>query len=206
MSGFSRTTGAGESRPFSQVPARRLTLVRHSIPDIRAEVPASQWRLSPEGLTLARAFAAQLEPGNADSIGTSTEPKAVQTAEALAEVWKLPVEQLAGLHEHERPVPRMLAREQFETTIRELFARPSELVFGAETADAARERFINAVRTVVERTDRDLLLVSHGTVIALFVAAHTDVNPFEFWKQQEMPCAVTFVLPGLTCEGITLPH
>ena len=186
--------------------ARGLVLVRHSLPNIRADVPAAFWNLSTEGIARARTFATRVECGSADRIFTSADPKAVQTADALAGMWKLPVEEVAGLHEHERPEPRMMSGEQFEATIRDLFARPSRLVFGAETADAARLRFTAAVMRLVDRTDRDVIVVSHGTVISLFAAAHAGVDAFEFWKQLDMPCAVRFGLPELRLQRLTMPR
>jgi broad specificity phosphatase PhoE len=179
---------------------RRLILVRHSVPETRPDVPPASWHLSADGITRARAFATRIDPRTADRIFTSSEPKAVQTARVLGECWNLPVEEAHRLHEHERPVPGLLTREQFEAHIRQLFARPTELVFGAETADAARARFDAAVQQLVRRTDGDILIVTHGTVIALFVAAHSGVEPFAFWQQQKMPDAVAFALPGLKLE------
>ena len=184
--------------------ARRLMLIRHSVPDIRPEVAPALWDLSPDGIARARAFATRVEPGTADRILTSAEPKAVQTARVFAECWNLPVEEVSGLHEHERPEPRMLPRERFEARVRELFARPTELVFGAETADTARVRFTDAILRLVRRTDRDVVVISHGTVIALFVAAHSDVDAFTFWFQLQMPCAVTLALPELRLEELAV--
>ena len=40
------------------------------------------------------------------------------------------MQKIDGVHEHQRPAAQQLTREQFEGKIRELFARPSELVFG----------------------------------------------------------------------------
>ena len=85
----------------------------------------------------------------------------------------------------------------------EVFARPSEVVFGAESADDARRRFTTATLQLVHRTVSDLVIVSHGTVMALFVGAETGIEPFPFWKRQEMPFAVTLTLPDLSLEEIT---
>jgi hypothetical protein len=59
---------------------------------------------------------------------------------------------------------------------------------------------------LVAQTDRDLVVVSHATVIALFVSVHSDSDPFELWQQQPMPCAVTLALPEMTFEGLTRPQ
>jgi broad specificity phosphatase PhoE len=180
---------------------KRLILIRHSVPDIRRDTPAAQWRLSADGVTKARALARSLEP-TAVRVFTSVEPKAVETARALADEWGLETEEAAGLHEHERPHAQMLTREEFERRVRELFSRPAEVVFGAESADEARRRFTMAVMRLIARTDGDVVVVTHGTVLTLFVAETTGVEPFAFWKKLSMPCAVVLRLPELTLESI----
>ncbi len=182
------------------VPPRRLILIRHSLSEVDALVPVALWRLSPEGIARASAFAHRLEPGNADRLYTSPEPKALHTARILGAAWTIPVEELAGLREHERPEAGILPREQFEERVRNVFARPSEVAFGAESADAALERFDATVASLLERSHRDVVIVSHGTVIALFVGKHTGTDAFEFWKQQQMPFAVMLQLPTLRLE------
>jgi broad specificity phosphatase PhoE len=94
----------------------------------------------------------------------------------------------------------MLSREAFDQSIRDLFAQPRTLVFGAETADAARRRFAIALMRLVARTAGDVLVVTHGTVLTLFVAETTGVEPYAFWKRQQMPFAVSLTLPDLRLE------
>ena len=172
-------------------------LVRHSLPEIRRDVPAAQWGLSDAGRTRATAFARHVDPGSARTVFTSEEPKAMQTGAALASAWGLDVQAIPGLHEHERPKAQMLSREQFEDRIRQMFARPSDLVFGAESAERARRRFTTALMRLFVRSSEDVIVVSHGTVMTLFVAEATGVDPFAFWKKLEMPCAVTLSVPEL---------
>ena len=191
-------------RPFDSAQGRRLVLVRHSVPEIEREVPAASWQLSEAGKTRAAAFARQLDPGSARTIFTSEEPKALETARALASVWALPVEAVPGLQEHERPVAQILTRERFEERIRQMFARPLEPVFGTETAEHARRRFSLALMRLIARSADDVVAVSHGTVMTLFVAEATGVAPFALWKSLEMPCAVTLTIPGLQITGAIL--
>lgn len=173
----------------------QLILIRHSIPEVRPDAPPSTWHLAPEGVARAKTFAARIDLSRASRIFSSAEPKALETARVLGEAWQLPVEQVTGLHEHERPETRIVPPAQFEANIRALFARPSEIVFGSESADAARQRFTTAVAGLVERHHGDVAVVTHGTVMALFVAAHTGRDAFELWKQQQMPCAALLTLP-----------
>jgi broad specificity phosphatase PhoE len=176
------------------------------MPEIRRDVRASDWHLSEAGLARASAFARRVDPGTATTVFTSDEPKALQTAGALCCTWGLEVESTPGLHEHERPEAQMLSRDQFESCIREMFARPTELVFGAETADRARLRFTIAVMRLIARTTGDVVAVSHGTVITLFAAEAAGVEPFAFWKRLEMPCAIEFSIPDLAMTRYTGPE
>ena len=58
----------------------------------------------------------------------------------------------------------------------------------------AQERFSQAVEAVLEKyKDDNVGIVAHGTVITLFVAAHTRIEPFAFWKQLGLP---SFVVMG----------
>ena len=180
---------------------RSLILVRHSLPVLRRDVPAADWHLSPEGVLRAREFARRLLRTDAACVFTSTEPKAIETAQAIAGELNVPVEQAPGLHEHERPEAQLLSRESFEQRISDLFARPDELVFGAETAAQARKRFTMAVMRLVARGPGDVIVVTHGTVMALFVAEVTGIEPFAFWKRQQMPCATRLKLPELQIDG-----
>lgn len=174
---------------------RRLILIRHSQSAVRPDLPPAQWHLTPEGVTRARALAARVDPGDASRIFSSSEPKALETARVLGEVWTLPVEEVPGLHEHVRPANGIVSAEEFEATIAALFARPSEIVFGSESADAARQRFTAAVTALVARHAGDIVIVTHGTVMALFIASHTGQDAFHLWKQQQMPCVTTLTLP-----------
>lgn len=179
---------------------RSLVLIKHSAPQIHADVPPADWRLSDEGRARARELALRVDPGNARVVFTSREPKATETAAILAEAWGLELRPADGLHEHERPARGLMAREVFDERIRSLFARPSEQVFGTESADEARRRFTAALMRLIASTQDDIVVVTHGTVLTLFVAEATGVEPFTFWRRLALPCAVTLSLPELKFE------
>ena len=181
---------------------RRLILVRHARPEIDRAVPAAEWPLSTAGAASAAQLARRIAHDGVTRVFTSVEPKAVGTARALAAVWEVAVEEVQGLHEHERPEAQWMSREEFESRVRELFATPAECVFGSESADAARRRFTAAVMRLLPRTHGDIVVVSHGTVMTLFVAAVAGLEPFAFWKSLGMPGAVALSLPELTLAGV----
>ena len=76
--------------------------------------------------------------------------------------------------------------------------QPSRAMLGNESADAARARFAAAVDSEVASLEpgTNLVVVSHGTVMALFVAAYNPVNAWDLWKRLACTDTVVLALPG----------
>lgn len=178
---------------------RRLILVKHSLPDIVAGVRASEWRLSDEGRRRCIPLAERLAVYQPTVIVASEEPKAVETGQIVAERLGLPFETAPGLHEHERPkVGHLGTHEQFVAQAIRLFEHPGELVFGSETADQAHTRFAHAIAHALERfTDGNVIVISHGTVMTLFIARTNRLDPIPFWKSLGLPAFAILSLPDL---------
>ena len=177
---------------------RKLILVRHSLPVISSEQPASQWQLSEEGRRRCERLGELLAPHRPGAIFTSTEPKAIETGQIVGKQLGIPVEAALDLHEHERPGTGVSTVEQFQAKVARLLQYPGESVFGAETGDEARERFSAAVDNVMrQHPDGNLSIVSHGTVITLFVARAAGIEPVPFWKELGLPAFVVLSYPSL---------
>lgn len=177
---------------------QKLILVRHSLPVITGEQPASQWQLSEEGRRRCERLAELLAAHRPSAIVTSTEPKAIETGQIAGERLGIPVEAAPNLHEHERPGTGLDTVEQFEATVARLFENPGELVFGAETGDEARERFSAAVDDAMKQHPAgNVVIVTHGTVITLFVARVAGIKPVPFWKGLGLPAFVVLAYPEL---------
>ena len=162
----------------------RLLLVKHAVPDIQPNVPAKKWRLGEQGRKQSARLAEALRLYNPSAVVTSDEPKAVETGRIAAEALELSFSSAPGLHEHDRAgVPYLDHPDDFRAAVKKFFERPVERVFGNESADEAKRRFIRAVETVLEsRPDETVVLVAHGTVNTLLVAAHNGLEPFALWK------------------------
>lgn len=168
-----------------------LILVKHSVPEIEADRPAHTWRLSQEGRLRAQRLAEELESFAPEVIVSSNEPKASETAEIIANQLKLDLQIIPGLQEHDRSNVTYLPHDAFETAVRELFKRPEERVFGGETASEAHARFYRTVHTILnEYKNKTVVIVSHGTVISLFVSRLTGSSDFELWKKLGLPSFV----------------
>lgn len=185
-------------------PPRKLVLVRHSVPEIIPDIPASQWRLSDEGRLRCETLAERLAGFELGTVVTSTEPKAVETGQIVAGILGLPIESAPGLHEHARPNVGLLAsKEEFQARVASVFEHPDQLVFGSESGDEAHARFAAAVDAVLrQHPSGSLAIVSHGTVMTLFVARTIGVDPIPFWKSLGLPAFVVLSLPELSLLGV----
>ena len=176
-----------------------LILVKHSVPHIDAERPANTWKLSEEGRLRAHRLAELLESYEPEVIVSSAEPKAKQTADILAVHFQLPIQTHPDLHEHDRSHVPFLPHDAFQSSIREFFQKPGELVFGGETADQAHARFYRAVHLILnEHLDKTILIVTHGTVLSLFVSRLTGSSDLELWNQLGLPSFVAMDLRSST--------
>lgn len=177
---------------------RRLIMVRHSLPEFVAGVPASEWRLSAEGRRRCERLAGRLAVYDLAVIVTSEEPKALETGQMVARILELPCESAPGLHEHERGVVGDVdSQEQFRAQVVRLFQRPDERVMGYETANQAHARFAAAVdRVVAQHPSGNLAIVSHGTVMTLLIARANGLDPVPFWKRLGLPAFVVLSLPS----------
>ena len=96
------------------------------------------------------------------------------------------------------------ATQTFETGIAALFARPSEAVFGDESADQAYERFRAAVSGVLgQHPDDNVVLVTHGTVMTLLITrAQIGSDALSFWKCLGLPAAAVLSRPDWALEQL----
>jgi broad specificity phosphatase PhoE len=163
-----------------------LLLVRHSEPLRDAATASELWQLSDEGRARCTALAARLAPFAPRRLVSSPEPKAHETAELIAPALGLAVELDDRLRETARRTVGWLPREELDARIRDLFARPNEIVFGEESAASALARF----EAALAKLPADSVVVTHGTILSLYVAARTDRNAYELWRSLLLPDVV----------------
>lgn len=180
-----------------------LILVRHSLPAMDFAVPSHAWPLSEEGRRRCGPLADALADYGPVAVASSGEPKARETAEVVAARFGLRVTTEPDLREHDRRGTGRLSREVFQAGVGRLFAEPDALVFGNETGAQARQRFARAIDRIVARHPAGtVVVVSHGTVTSLFVAARAGVDGVALWQQLGLPAYVVLLLPDLTLETV----
>lgn len=166
-----------------------LILVRHGRPAIDPDAPPITWPLCPDGREAVAKLAARIVPFAPKAIVSSPEPKALETAQIIAEVLGLPVEQDVGLHEHKRPALAFGSEEAFRQRIAQVFADTAKPVPGGESVDQACARFAAALD---QHKGRPLVAVTHGTVLSHYVASRLGLDAHDLWRSLHMPDA--FVL------------
>ncbi|MBD2516164.1 histidine phosphatase family protein [Nostoc sp. FACHB-973] len=175
---------------------QRLILVRHSLPEKIESIPAREWALSSEGRQRCHLLADKLADFQPGIIAASSEPKAIETAQIIAQKFNQPVEVVEGLQECDRTNFGFVEEKKFFETLEAFFATPDKLVMGLETATQAHQRFLEAVENIIAKTPHgDVMIVAHGTVMTLFVAGCTGTEPFQFWRQLGQPMAIVLLLP-----------
>ena len=176
--------------------SKKLVLIRHSVPELDPSVPPRQWLLNEVGKEQARLLARQLITHSISRIMSSSEPKAIETAQIIAAYLGLSTEIVPGLHEHERPLTNLTSEARYRKTLARLFSEPDKLTFGSETANEAGQRFNRSVQHLLRRyPDQGLAIVSHGTVMAMFAAIHSNVDPHIIWQRIGLPGALIFSRP-----------
>jgi len=174
---------------------REIVLVRHAAPVVQAGVASEAWPLSPAGRDAGALLAERLRALAPRVVISSPEPKAHETAQIVSHALAVPLLGDDGLREHQRRTVPLMAASDFMRAMAEVFERPDERVFGDETARQALGRFRSAVdRIVAAHPDGNVVIVSHGTVLALFVAANTGQDGYALWRNMQMPS--WFVLAG----------
>ncbi len=138
---------------------------------INPAIPVPQWPLSDRGRERMTKLLAQPWIENIGAIYCSTEQKAIDGAEILARHRAIGYEMLAELGEIDRSSTGYLPPDEHEATASLFFAHPGESVRGWETAQAAQQRIVQAVASVIEHDhgSRDIAIVSHGAVGTLYL-------------------------------------
>jgi broad specificity phosphatase PhoE len=166
-----------------------LILIRHSQTRQVADVSSHQWILTDEGQARCKRLAEPLRPYALDRIITSEEPKAFRTGELVADILNIPCEKAPNLHEQRRSTaPYSPSVEVFQAQIQAAMNEPDKVLFGEETFNHARQRFSNQIDALLAQyPDQSLAIVTHGTVMSLYLAQISGEAVFPLWQSLDMP-------------------
>ena len=179
----------------------RLILIKHCPPQIDPAVISHRWVLSEDGRACCGWLADAMRREGAMRLYASMEPKALETAALVAVRLGLDLCPRADLQENDRTGLGFISGEDLEERMQHFFASPDLLVIGNETADAARIRFLGAIRAIQHADPAETIaVVTHGTVISLLAGMADKVGAYDFWKTLGLPSYV--VLDGRTLQPL----
>ncbi|MGB1287108.1 MAG: histidine phosphatase family protein [Aggregatilineales bacterium] len=182
----------------------KIIIIRHSISQPVPGESAHTWQLTEGGHARCLLLAKHLQPYDIGRVFSSDEPKAIQTADALIAALSLSQQNTIepDLQETRRDsVPFYDSIDDFRAAIQAAMQNPDDVVFGEETFTDATARFTNAVhRLIQQHPNETLALVTHGTVMSLFIAAHSQLQCYETWRFLEMPAYAIFDAQTLTLD------
>jgi broad specificity phosphatase PhoE len=143
-------------------------LVRHAQVRLDPELPPRLWELTAEGRTGAERLARLPVFAGVEAAFTSPEPKARATAEPVAKAAGVVLRVEQDLREAERCASLVDDRARFVAQIAAwLDGAPLP---GWEARDAAAARIVACVARLLHELSGDVVLVSHGTVLSLYLA------------------------------------
>ncbi|MGB5817393.1 MAG: histidine phosphatase family protein [Thermoanaerobaculia bacterium] len=155
--------------------------------------------LSSAGQEAAERVAEVLASRPLTAIHASSERRARQTVEPLAVEKGLPVQPEDGLRER-----RLMDVEtaDFRAAVKRTWDEPDFAYPGGESNATARRRGLEVVRRIVEQhPDGEVVVGTHGNLLAL-VLQHFDPSVgFDFWESLTMPDIIRFEVEGDKLEG-----
>ncbi|MGK2949084.1 MAG: histidine phosphatase family protein [Acidimicrobiales bacterium] len=167
--------------------AAPITYVRHAMAVTVEGVHPTEWELDRNGVASAVALAERLEVGEGvGALVSSTEPKALGTAAAIAERWAVEVVADDRLREAARPWIGPGYRAVVHRYLRG--ERPEGWEAHAEVA----ERTAAAVAAASARADgRPVVVVSHGLALSIHLGDRLGpgFEPEQFWSSLAFPDA-----------------
>jgi broad specificity phosphatase PhoE len=171
----------------SPVAAPPITYVRHAMPAVTEGVHSSEWHLDEATRAAAEIWAGRLEVG--DGIGalvSSTEPKALETAAAIADRWGSTVVEEPRLREAGRPWIGTGYRAVAHRYLR------GEVPEGWEPHGEVADRVGAAVTDAMAlASDGPAVVVSHGLALSLHLGDRlgADFDRETFWSRLAFPDA-----------------
>jgi broad specificity phosphatase PhoE len=133
-------------------------------------VPVPDWGLSDLGRSRTKAVARQSWIRAFGRVVSSTETKAIETANILATALGIDADIRQSLHENDRSATGFLNPPEFEATADQFFRHPEESIRGWERAADAQARIIGGVmRALAESPDTPTIFVGHGGVGTLLL-------------------------------------
>ncbi len=165
----------------------KLVLVRHSKTIINPEVVSTEWKLSDEGRVLAEQTAGDSVFQDVDAVYSSSQPKAIQTAEIIAGKYELDNVVEEGLAELSSITRGFI--DDYAGTVHKLYTGEIKNINGGETIEEALGRFNLAIGAIAlaNPNAEKVAVVTHANVLSLFSAQYCNAEAIDLHNSIRMP-------------------
>jgi broad specificity phosphatase PhoE len=191
----------------------RYIFLRHAETQKLADTPVVNWPLVDDALLKINEYIEKGEFENITKIISSTESKAIATAKPIlgylnrkrneAGESEIVLELNENIVEVKREKKFLTDDEFADQKMREL-TNIETVENGAESANVALERFLNAISEIEEKHENEnILIVSHGTILSLYFAylQNEMQHVYVRWKNVKF-CAIGKVENGKVMQDI----
>jgi broad specificity phosphatase PhoE len=163
-----------------------VILVRHAMPEVVPGTSSKLWGLS-EASREDCVLLAHVLPTGTTSIWSSDERKARETADVIGLRLGLPVQVESRFAEVDRP-------QVWDRDYREVAAGYLGGVAeaGWESPGAVVKRFQEGIEAATSASDGDIIVVSHGLAMTLWLGQKSDIEPVGWWRELTLPDAWRF--------------
>lgn len=176
-----------------------ITFLRHFATEVDPRTPATKWELSADGKRAMERFLGQETLGPIDIIYTSTEQKAIVTAEALEEQKDCELEILDALAEMDRSPEGFIDDHDRYIDLVESYLAGEPVPVQWEPRDAV-ERRIRAILAAVDETADHAVAVTHGMLLTIMLEPLISDDPVPFWHDLGFGETVTVLYDDLKQE------
>jgi broad specificity phosphatase PhoE len=162
----------------------RYLILRHAETVKDPEKHPKDWLLTPDALEKINEYISEGKFNGITKIVSSTEPKAVATGKPISKFLNLTVTEMEEFVEVKREKKFLTDKEFLIQKQKELELR-NEKVNGVESGNEAIKRFKSGIEKLEQEfEDENILIITHGTIMTLFLADHKNdfSNIFENWK------------------------
>ncbi len=160
-----------------------MRFLRHFQTEIEPETPVAEWELSEDGKQASQEFV-ENHSFNIDKVYTSKEPKAVQTAEKIAEEADAELVKTDLLCEVDR------SNEGFVEDHDRYIELVEDFLSGGKDADwESKEKVKQLFKKFLKEADQDSFAVTHGLFLSLNIL---ETDRVEFWKELDFGEIIDF--------------
>ncbi|KJD44852.1 2,3-bisphosphoglycerate-dependent phosphoglycerate mutase [Paenibacillus sp. RC73] len=141
-------------------------------------------RLTDEGIQQAEQLADFMENVGVEYIVSSPWERAVRTIQPLAERKQLQV--YTDLRLQERVLSRVHL-DHWMDVLKQTYLDEDLKLEGGESSREAADRGIQLVQELIERTEKTIIIVTHGALLSLLIRHYDSQFGFEEWKTLSNP-------------------